>query len=220
MRVGIIGAMNQEIDQFVELLNLNKDPNVKKEVYVGELDDKKIYVIQSGIGKVNSAATTQFLIDMYHPDLIINSGCAGSLVSSLKIMDVAIASYVTYHDFNPIRIMEGSVPNHGKLYSDKTLVEVARTAIESFAGSNYQIVPICSGDSFVTDPKVRDQIQIQTGAKVVDMESASIGHIAVMNNVPFVSIRTISDFSDGEEEYEQLASYKSSHLVLEMLKQL
>lgn len=220
MRIGIIGAMDNEVQKFIELLGLTKDDSVKKEVYKGTYEDKNIYVIKSGIGKVNSAAITQFLIDEYHPDLIINSGCAGSLVSNLKILDVALAEYVTYHDFNPLPIMEEAVPNHGKIYSDRKLISIACEAIQSLENKNYQIVPICSGDSFVTSKEQREEIKIRTGAKVVDMESASIGHIATLNQIPFIAIRTISDFSDGEEYLEEEAALRSSHLVLEMIQLL
>ncbi len=220
MRIGIIGAMDNEIQKFIELLGLTKDSSAKKEVYKGMYEDKNIYVMKSGIGKVNSAATTQFLIDEYHPDLIINSGCAGSLVSNLKILDVAFAEYVTYHDFNPLQIMEEAVPNCGKIYSDKKLISIACEAIHSLEDTDYQIVPICSGDCFVTSKEQREDIRIRTGAKVVDMESASIGHIATMNQIPFIAIRSISDFSDGEEYLEEKAAFKSSHLVIEMIKLL
>lgn len=220
MRIGIIGAMDNEIQKFIELLELAKDNSVKREVYKGTYEDKNIYVMKSGIGKVNSAATTQFLIDEYHPDLIINSGCAGSLVSNLKILDVALAEYVTYHDFNPLQIMEEAVPNRGRIYSDRTLIDIASEAVQSLEHTICHIVPICSGDCFVTNGKQREDIRIGTGAKVVDMESASIGHIASLNQVPFLAIRTISDFSDGTEYLEEEAAFKSSHLVLEMIKLL
>lgn len=220
MRIGIIGAMNEEVEKYIALLNLKKDSFSKRDVYIGKLEDKNVYVMKCGIGKVNSASATQFLIDSYHPDLIINSGCAGSLVKELKIMDVAISSYVTYHDFNPIRIMEGAVPSHGQVYADHHLIEIARSLLEQKEEISYFVVPFCSGDCFITSARQRDEIALATGAKVVDMESASIGHVAALNQVPFVSIRTISDFSDGMEDFEELASYQSSHLVLEMIKLL
>ena len=52
------------------------------------------------------------------------------------------------------------------------------------------------------------------------MESGSIGHICKLNNIPFVSIRTISDFDDGKDDFEYVAAYKSSHLVSEIIKSI
>ena len=59
------------------LLNLKKEDN--NDIYVGIFCNKEIILSKSGIGKVNSAANTQYIIDKYMPNYIINTGCAGSL---------------------------------------------------------------------------------------------------------------------------------------------
>lgn len=186
----------------------------------GRISRKKLVVCRSGIGKVNSGAMTQYLIDYFHVDLIINSGCAGSLLSKVKIMDVILSNYVTYHDFQPTRIMEYSVPEQGKVSASTKLIHIAEDALKKLEVDNYYIAPIASGDCFVTDAKMRDYIYKTTGAYAVDMESASIGHICKLNHIPFLSVRTISDFSDGEEDFEVIAAYKSSQLVKIMIEAL
>lgn len=220
MIIGIIGAFDAEIEKFIEMFNLKKDITTNREIYIGNIDNKKLVVSTSGIGKVNSAAMTQYLIDKYNPSLIINSGCAGSLISKVKIMDIILSSYVTYHDFTPTRIMEFSMPDNGKVKATTSLIKKAEQALQNLKTSNYYIAPIASGDCFVTDEKVRDNIYLRTGAYAVDMESASIGHISRLNNIPFISIRTISDFSDGKEDFEVIAAYKSSNLVKEIINLL
>ena len=56
--------------KFIEIFNLNKDENTNKSIYIGKYKDKNIIVARSGIGKVNSAAMTQYLIDNYDINLI------------------------------------------------------------------------------------------------------------------------------------------------------
>ena len=220
MKIAIIGAFEEEITKLLEIFDLKKDPNTLKNVYLGNYLDKSLIVARSGIGKVNSGAMTQYIIDTYKPDLIINSGCAGSLRSDIKIMDVVISTYVTYHDFKPLRIMNFSVPDNGHIIANNTLIKIAEEAIGKLENEHYHLGAICSGDSFVTNEKMRDQIREETGASAVDMESGSIGHICRLNNIPFVSIRTISDFADGNDDFEELAAYKSSSIVNEMIKLL
>ena len=36
-----------------------------KDIYINEFNDRKIVVAMSGVGKVNSAAMTQYIIDNY-----------------------------------------------------------------------------------------------------------------------------------------------------------
>ena len=220
MVIGIIGAFDEEVEKFIEIFKLKKEENLIWDIYLGKYQEKKLVVCRSGIGKVNSGAMTQYLIDHFHVDLIINSGCAGSLLSKVKIMDVILSNYVTYHDFQPTRIMEYSVPEQGKVSASTKLIHIAEDALKKLEVDNYYIAPIASGDCFVTDAKMRDYIYKTTGAYAVDMESASIGHICKLNHIPFLSVRTISDFSDGEEDFEVIAAYKSSQLVKTMIEAL
>ena len=220
MVIGVVGAFDEEVEKFIEMFDLKKDDCAIWDIYLGKFMEKDLVVCRSGIGKVNSGAMTQYLIDHYQVDLVINSGCAGSLLSKVKIMDVVLSSYVTYHDFQPVRIMEANVPDFGKVRASTKLLNIAEEALKKLEVDNYYIAPIASGDSFVTDSTVRDYIYTSTGAYAVDMESASIGHICKLNQIPFLVVRTISDFSDGVENFEVIAAYKSSQLVKEIIESL
>ena len=57
------------------------------------------------------------------------------------------------------------------------------------------------------------------------MEGAAIGHVAEINDVPFVIIRSISDNADENatisyEEFEKISANISAKLVLKMLELL
>ena len=54
----------------------------------------------------------------------------------------------------------------------------------------------------------------------MQIKSAPIAHVCALNQVPCFIIRTISDFSDGVDNFEEEASYQSSLLVIEWIKSL
>lgn len=216
MKIGIIGAMDVEIAKFNELFNLKE---IEKDVYFANYNNHELYVTKCGIGKVNSAANCQHLIDKYNVNLIINTGCAGSLLEDVKVLDVVLASYVTYHDFTPVRIMNYSVPDEGKPVSDINYTSLAKEVIEGM-NLNVFVEGICSGDCFVTNDKQRDEIRENTKCYAVDMESASIGHISRKNNVPFIIVRTISDFADGAVDFEEKAGHISSDIVKHIIERI
>ena len=217
--IGVIGAMQNEIDKLITFYNLKKD-KMNKYIYVSELNDKKIVVAMSGVGKVNSAAMTQYIIDKYNTDAIINSGVAGGINNKLKVMDIIISNYVTYHDFMPKTIMESYVPNRGKIEANNTLVDIAKKVVKEMNITNAYFAPMCSGDSFVQDEKLKLEILLNTGACCVDMESASIAHTCALNSIPFISIRTISDMANGGEYFEDIAAYKSSEFVTKLVSEI
>lgn len=216
--IGVIGAMQIEIDKLIEHYNLKKDK--VKDIYIGEFDDKRIVVAMSGVGKVNSAAMTQYIIDKYEVDAIINSGVAGGISNILNVMDIVISEYVTYHDFEPVSIMESYVPDKGRILANKTLLNLSEKVIADMCIDNYHYAPICSGDVFVQNENIKNNIHLKTGAVCVDMESASIAHVSRLNSIPFISIRTISDMANGGEYLEDIAAYKSSEFVTRLVSEI
>ena len=60
MKVAIIGAMDKEIERYLELYDASIVDNARKIYMSGN-----IIIAGSGIGKVNSAMMTQHLIDKY-----------------------------------------------------------------------------------------------------------------------------------------------------------
>lgn len=81
MRIGIIVAMDKELKQLQALFN-----------------DGSVKVEKCGIGKVNAALGAQRMINEFHPDCIISSGCAGGNGDDINIQDVVISSELCYHD--------------------------------------------------------------------------------------------------------------------------
>lgn len=218
MTIAVVGAFDEEIEKLIDIFSLKKIDN--RNIFTGEYDNKKLIVCNSGIGKVNAAATTQYIIDKYNPKYIINSGCCGSLDEKYKILDIILSLYVTYHDFLPTRIMMEQVPDNGCVKASEKLLAITEEILNETKISNYYIEPIATGDCFVTDEETRDKIKNETGCAAVDMESACIGHVSKINNVEFISIKTISDFSDGVENFEVEAAYKSSLLVKKIIEKL
>lgn len=61
--IGIIGAMEVEIESIVKELQNKETINLKlRTVYKGTIDNKEVVVVLAGIGKVNAAITTSILI--------------------------------------------------------------------------------------------------------------------------------------------------------------
>ena len=57
------------------------------------------------------------------------------------------------------------------------------------------------------------------------MESSAIGHSCYLNEIPFVSVRCISDNADDEgamsfDEFEKIAADRVAKIVVKMLERL
>ena len=84
--IGIIGAMDEEVSQLAEVMELTDTLECASMVFKkGKLNGKDVVIVRSGIGKVNAAVCTQILVDRFNVDCVINTGIAGSLKNEIDI---------------------------------------------------------------------------------------------------------------------------------------
>ena len=61
-----------------------------------------------------------------------------------------------------------------------------------------------SGTAFIDNAAFREHIFAAFEARVVDMESAAIAHVAYSNQVPFIAFRSLSDLAGGGEGVNEI----------------
>ena len=64
--------------------------------------------------------------------------------------------------------------------------------------------PGVSGGALVDNAAFREYAFETFGARVLDMESAAVAHVAYANEVPFIAIRSLSDLAGGGEGENQM----------------
>ena len=100
MIVGIIGAMQEEVEILVKEMEIERiEKKANMEFNYGSLLGKKVVIVTSGIGKVNAAVCTQILIDDFNVDCVINVGIAGGLKKEIFPGDVIVATDLVQHEY-------------------------------------------------------------------------------------------------------------------------
>lgn len=207
MKIGIIGAMEEEVEIIKKNMKLNKvQKKAKMEFYEGEFKSKNIVVVKSGIGKVNAAACAQILIDDFNVDLIINTGVAGGVKHGIKPLDVVISSDLVEHDADgtACNYKPGQIPRMD-VYSfkaDEKLISLAKEAAKKSTEFSAYVGRIISGDQIIADSNKLEYFRETFNASAVEMEGAAIGHVCYLNAVPFVVIRSISDSADEKQDMD------------------
>ena len=64
-----------------------------------------------------------------------------------------------------------------------------------------------SGGAFIDNAAFRTWAFETFGARVLDMESAAVAHVAHANDVPFIAVRSLSDLAGGGEGANQLEAF-------------
>ncbi|MCP4580872.1 MAG: 5'-methylthioadenosine/adenosylhomocysteine nucleosidase [candidate division Zixibacteria bacterium] len=230
--IGIIGAMAEEVALFRENMESTEtSTHARMEYMTGSLKGQQIVLLQSGIGKVNATIATQIMIDKFDIERIIFTGLAGSLVPNLARGDVVVSNYVVQYDFDLTTFgrRHGELPDVGRMIeADPTLVKLTCFGFDSifkYEKDSPQLVvgTIVSGDRFVSDERKIEWLQREFGAVAIEMEGAAVGYTCLVNEVPFVVLRTISDSAssnakDEFESYLQQASNNSFKIVSSLLE--
>lgn len=229
MKIGIVGAMAQEVEILANLMENKVVTQVAScTIYEGTIQGKAVALLQSGIGKVAAAIGTTMLLQQAKPDLVINTGSAGGVAQGLKVGDIVISSETIYHDADVTAFgyTKGQLPACPPAFiSDEKLLDIAEKIAQE-QGHNVKRGLICSGDSFINGGDALAKIKADfPTVMAVEMEATAIAQVCHVFNVPFVVVRAISDAGDGEasmsfEEFLPLAAKQSSQMVLGMLEKL
>lgn len=200
MKIGIIGAMKIEVEKLCDMAeNVKKEKIGGIEFCTGTLCGHDVVIAVCGVGKVFAAMCAQAMILHYSPEMVINTGVAGALVSELRVGDVAIAENVVQHDMDtspigdPVGLISGinmvQIPAEAKISSalKKTALDLGMTCLSG---------TIASGDQFIADKTKKTYIKEAFSAIACEMEGAAIGQVCYVNGTPFGILRSISDNGD------------------------
>lgn len=228
--IGVIGAMEEEVQYLREQLEQREDLNLAGyEFHSGVLKGQQVVLLKSGIGKVNAAIGTTIMLERFAPDCIINTGSAGGFASDLEIGDVVISSEVRQHDFDltVFGYEHGQVPQMPPAFTpDPLLVEIAETSIHTVHDVKTVMGLIATGDAFMNCPdKVAETRAKFPSMLAVEMEAGAIAQTCFRFDVPFIIFRALSDIAGKEssisfKEFLEQAGVHSANMVIEMIREL
>lgn len=221
MKIGIIGAMEQELEPIRNLIQpLERIETSRRVFWHGKAHGHEIYLTRCDPGKVNAAIAAQQMIDHFGVDVLFNMGSSGALDPRLEVGDLVIASEFIQHDFDvtdwgmkPGELLFDIVMDDGTgqmqfrnqqiFHGHADLVKMAKDIAESAAlvplnGHAPKIYAgrILSGDQFISHTERARKLFDTHGALCTDMEAAAIAHTCEVNAVPLLCIRAISDKAD------------------------
>ena len=229
--IGIIGAMDEEVDILVNLMEVNEViEKASLKFYKGKLENKDVVVVRCGIGKVNSALCAQILISEFNVEAVVNTGVAGALNSKLDVFDIVISTDAIEYDFDTTVFghKKGEIPRMetSTFIADERRIDFAyNSSINEVKNHKVLKGRVVTGDRFISSKELKDELVKEFDAYCGEMEGASIAHVCYLNKTPFVIIRAMSDKADGSadvvyDEFVKDAAHNSKDIVLNMLKSM
>lgn len=200
MKIAIAAAMVEELSPFRSFYQATTCFHRGK-IKIEEVSDTQgyqLFLVETGIGKVNAGSTAAILCEQIGPDIIINTGSAGGFSNRLAVGDVVVGSSFRYSDVDATGFDYelGQVPQMPASY------EVSQEWLKQIEGlpqpEGYQRLNglVVTADSFMSNLSQVTQIKtLFPGALASDMEGTAIAQVASFYDIPVLNIRGISDIA-------------------------
>lgn len=193
--IGCVIALENEAEALLSQMQIESRQTVYgKPVYLGTAFGEKILLTVCGVGKVNAAVGCTLLLER-GADAIFNFGVAGGLHSGTQIAEVYSIEKAVQYDFDITQIEGGEI---GTLDGETENFLPVRV----IGGLNLPVRALGSGDRF-NDSPADHELLLRLGADIRDMEGAAIAQVCKCANVPFFSVKAISDVYGAGSTTEQ-----------------
>ena len=241
----IQGPMVIEAEKMAaKLQNVKVEPTGNFIFYLGTLDNYPVIVAKTSKGMENAAAATAVGIERYNPVAVINQGTAGGHDPMLNVGDIVLGAKTTPIGnlktaellagqgsdpfiWKPMDVMasEGSAgedKNAEKIryyYSDAFLMEIAHRVKDTYTYG--KIVDGVVGSANVWNNEL-DRIKWfheNYGTSVEEMEGAAVAQMCQAYNIPFLSIRVLSNNKTNAGKYNPLTAGYCQEYVLNVVKE-
>lgn len=246
-RIGILGAMPEEINGVVSLLKDKKEV-VKgmRSYYTGTINNVEAVVVFSRWGKVASATTVTHLIIEFGITELIFTGVAGAIRHDLNIGDIVIANSLVQHDldarpimkrfeipllgiteiFLPKYILDNVIEQINELVEKGSLIHLLspkQQELFSLTAQKAVIGQIASGDKFFSSTLEKENLlAVLPDVLCVEMEGAAVAQVCFEYDIPYIIIRIISDAANENSvvDFNEFIAQVASKFSVEIIQKL
>lgn len=171
---------------------------------------------QGGWGKISGAASVQYIIDHYHPDLLVNLGTCGGLADRIECGTILLVSRTIVYD-----IIEQMTDPEGAIDQYSTVIDLSW--LKQPLPHPVQRGLLISADRDIVPMDIPNLIK-KYGAVAADWESGAIAWVAGRNRVKCLILRGVTDLvgEDGGEAYGDIELFPSRTRIVmkKLLEQL
>lgn len=204
MKIGILGAMEEEITPLLEILKDYKEIKyANNSYYLANFGQHELILAYSKIGKVNSTLSAAVMIEKFGAQVLLFTGVAGAL-KSLKIGDLLVATKLCQYDLDitafghPLGFVPG---NEIFIKTDERLNELAKQVANEL-GKKLAFGAIATGDEFICDENKKSKIVQVFDAEACEMEGASVALVCDALKIPCFVLRAMSDEAGEKAEFD------------------
>ena len=221
-------AMKNELNTFLEKVeNFEKREIDGIDFYEGQLLDKKIVCMLTGIGTINTSYAFGIAISNFNIDFVINYGIAGGIGENVHKNTIVavedcfnVSSYRTSElnhgtdnfKWEYLTFVDDGADNLTIYNSDENLLNKLKECDPIMP-----IVRCGSGDIWNREKDVILNLKNNYSVDVADMECVSLYRLCNKLNIPVISFKAISDNVILSEDYDRNILDNTNSRIIEFI---
>ncbi|MDP1779160.1 MAG: 5'-methylthioadenosine/S-adenosylhomocysteine nucleosidase, partial [Anaerolineales bacterium] len=207
---------------FGEYANLTCDPSTR---FASGQRLRPVTLFHGGWGKISAAASAQYVIDHFKPDLLINLGTCGGFAGCIKTGTIILVDQTLVYDILEQMGDGAEAIEHYSTNIDLSWIDDGRLTMDDSGDGQRSMVRdlLVSADRDILVEDIPMLIE-KYGAVAADWESGAIAWVANKNHTRLLILRGVTDLVgiDGGETYGNLGLFheRTKTVMHELFRQL
>ena len=183
----IIGAVKEEIVAIQKAMIVQETRHTRSgSFWTGTFAGRSVLLVRSGVGKACARDALLQVCERFVPSLVISMGYAGGVVPCLNIGDFIVADKV-------LEFVSGGIEDWTR---KRETIEIP---IERFPVDDTVLRGgLLTVDEVISKPEHKSALGKNHPVLAVEMETSALARLAREKQLPFLSVRAISDTVDHE----------------------
>jgi adenosylhomocysteine nucleosidase len=191
----------------------------------GMLDTRHLTLFHGGWGKISAAASAQYVIDLFKPNLLINLGTCGGFAGRIETGTIILVERTLVHDIIEQMGDGAKAIEHYSTEIDLSWFDRGPRTMDGKRDGQPSIVRglLVSADRDILVEDIPMLIE-KYGAVAADWESGAIAWVGQKNNIRVLILRAVTDLvgGDGGEAYGNIELFheRTKTVMKELFRQL
>jgi len=156
-----------------------------------------VEIVVTGVGLMTSTYALTKAVATHHPDLLIQAGVAGTMDRNTQLAEVVVVRNETIGDLGvhessgfqslfDLKLLSANLNpwKEGKLTNENDVL----------TESNLRVVDAVTVNEISTNEQTIEYYQKELSAEIETMEGAALHYVGLMEKIPFLQIRSLSNF--------------------------
>lgn len=191
----ILAAVREELSGILRQMAVSSKQKIgRADLWSGAWQGRPLLLVRTGVGKRCAFLALSDVLAAHTPGLIVSIGYAGGTDPALRVGDLLLAEKIL--EPPPGEFHAGGMQAPAQEFEVDASLAARFAEVAPPEGAALHRGALLTVGEVVTEPEKKQALGARYDACALDMETAALARLAREKDIPFLSLRAISDAAD------------------------